>query len=209
MGILKCPSQVRSGVGYSDYAGVHHSSEAPIDVTNNGVFFLNSRLGYEDLKDGSSHTMFIGEKVTVIGDLGWMSGTRATLRNVGALIGGGGGFGPLRAPGPSLTPKHPPAGVAEPGFPADSALAPALLLDTLLGPRDFLPSQYGPAGGTLRSVKRPSDVRLAVGGFGSLHPGGAQFAFGDGSCRFISVSATTIGQFAHRHDGVMQVDEAW
>src|SRR5690606_6914309 len=30
--------------GRSTYAGVHHDVEAPIDVNNRGVFFLNSRI---------------------------------------------------------------------------------------------------------------------------------------------------------------------
>ena len=34
----------------SSYAGVHHDAEAPIDVTNNGVFFLNSAVRYEEIE---------------------------------------------------------------------------------------------------------------------------------------------------------------
>ncbi len=84
--LLACPSSVTSGSGFTAYAGVHHDVEAPIDVDNNGVFFLNSRITYDDITDGASHTLFIGEKVTEPGDLGWMSGTRSSLRNTGAPI---------------------------------------------------------------------------------------------------------------------------
>jgi len=78
---LNCPSAPRANRAYSDYAGVHNDVEAPIDVTNNGVFFLNSRISYFDVKDGSSNTLFIGEKHTSAGDLGWMSGCPSPSSN--------------------------------------------------------------------------------------------------------------------------------
>jgi len=85
--VLRCPSSAwLSGKGYSEYAGSHHAVEAPIDVDNNGVFFLNSRVRYQDILDGSSQTFFLGEKLTMSGDLGWMSGTRGTLRNTGTPL---------------------------------------------------------------------------------------------------------------------------
>ncbi|MEQ8788417.1 MAG: DUF1559 domain-containing protein [Pirellulaceae bacterium] len=82
---LQCPSgnPLR---GYSWYAAVHHDVEAPIDVDNNGVFFLNSRVRHEQITDGASHTLFLGEKQPGPYDLGWMSGTKATLRNTGGGI---------------------------------------------------------------------------------------------------------------------------
>ncbi len=72
-------------LGPSNYAGCHHDVEAPIDADNHGVFFLNSRISAEDITDGTTHTIFIGEKLGET-DLGWMSGTRATLRNTGTPI---------------------------------------------------------------------------------------------------------------------------
>src|SRR5262245_7270384 len=41
---LICPSSPEDDWAFSNYAGCHHDSEAPIDANNNGVFFLNSRL---------------------------------------------------------------------------------------------------------------------------------------------------------------------
>ncbi len=71
----------------SSYAGCHHDVEAPIDVNNHGVFFLNSRIRRDDILDGNFCTIFVGEKrVAETGDRGWMSGTRASLRNTGAPI---------------------------------------------------------------------------------------------------------------------------
>jgi prepilin-type N-terminal cleavage/methylation domain-containing protein len=86
--ILQCPSagtRPAEDVGYSDYAGCHHDVEAPIDVDNNGLLFLNSAVRYADILDGSSKTILIGEKITLTDTLGWMSGTRATLRNTGTF----------------------------------------------------------------------------------------------------------------------------
>ena len=65
----------------SSYAGCHHKVEAPIAEDNHGVLFLNSRISERDVTDGVQHTIYVGEKRNDAGDLGWMSGTRATLRN--------------------------------------------------------------------------------------------------------------------------------
>ena len=83
------PDVYCEGIRLSNYAGCHHDVEAPIDVDNHGVFFLNSRIRSCDIPDGSSHTIFVGEKLVDEDDLGWMSGTRATLRNTGMLMAKG------------------------------------------------------------------------------------------------------------------------
>jgi prepilin-type N-terminal cleavage/methylation domain-containing protein len=69
----------------SSYAGCHHDVEAPIDVDNHGVLFLNSSIRYDQVTDGSSNTIYIGEKIATEGSLGWVSGTRATLRNTSTI----------------------------------------------------------------------------------------------------------------------------
>jgi prepilin-type N-terminal cleavage/methylation domain-containing protein len=90
LALLMCPSDPgasQQAVGTSSYAGCHNDVEAPIDADNHGVFFLNSRIAAKDITDGPSHTILAGEKLTGSTDLGWMSGTRATLRNTGTPLG--------------------------------------------------------------------------------------------------------------------------
>jgi prepilin-type N-terminal cleavage/methylation domain-containing protein len=91
--LLMCPTQLGASptpIGPSSYAACHHDVESPIASNNNGVFFHNSRIAFKDVRDGLAHTIFLGEKVVEMGgrtELGWMSGTRATLRNTGNPIG--------------------------------------------------------------------------------------------------------------------------
>lgn len=89
MSLLLCPStwfDSNEAAAPSNYAGVHHHLEAPIDADNRGVFFLNRFLRHEEISDGLSYTLFIGEKLPETPELGWMSGTRATLRNMGPAL---------------------------------------------------------------------------------------------------------------------------
>ncbi len=80
------PTSSANGIR-TNYRGVHHHQEAAIDVDQNGVLYLNSAVRYEDITDGSSSTILIGEAVLQLNSsMGWMSGTRATLRNTGTSI---------------------------------------------------------------------------------------------------------------------------
>jgi prepilin-type N-terminal cleavage/methylation domain-containing protein/prepilin-type processing-associated H-X9-DG protein len=97
---LVCPSDPsprRSAdrVVESSYAAVYDGVERPIDVTNRGAFFLNSRVAIEDVTDGASQTLFVGETVVTAPALGWASGTRASLRNTGTPLGSLAGPGRL------------------------------------------------------------------------------------------------------------------
>ena len=182
--ILACPSGPRRGVGTSHYAGLHHDVEAPIDANNNGVFFLNSRVRYDEVTDGTSQTIFVGEKLatTISADLGWMSGTSATLRNTGTPIWAG-RMG--RAMAPVVLPAdNVPAG-------GDPAVDPVAATSSVV---DGIPQ--GP---------------LAVGGFGSFHPNGSNFAFGDGTIRYISITVNmqTYQQLGHRADGKLLSEDAY
>ncbi len=78
------PATRKDGVAENNYAGCHHDVEAAIDADNHGVLYLNSWIRYEDVEDGLSETLMIGERLRSGFDLGWASGTRATLRNTGS-----------------------------------------------------------------------------------------------------------------------------
>jgi len=153
---IRCPSSPEGyerdeekSIGISNYAGCHHSVEAPIDAENNGVMFLNSRLRFSQILDGSSQTILIGEMSPGLNSLGWTSGTRSTLRNTGSF----------KAP-PRTKQRDEPMIAEVPGS-------------------------------------------FEVGGFSSFHTGGANFAFADGSVRFLSYSIEEglLRQFGNRADG--------
>ena len=83
--VLHCPSDPAGNLGgaaATSYYGVHNDFETPIDVNQNGVLFLNSSIRYEQITDGSSNTIFVMEaqRASASG-LGWISGTRDSLRN--------------------------------------------------------------------------------------------------------------------------------
>lgn len=155
---LLCPSDPGASstvVAPSSYAGCYDDDEVPISADNTGVFFLNSAIRFEDIPDGRPHTIFLGEKRIEPNDLGWASGTRATLRNAATRPG--------RVP------------------------------------------SLGPSAGSGSTSESASTVTNLVGGFGSLHPGGANIAFGDGSVRFIKkeIDARIFRLLANRADGEM------
>ncbi|MCC9599583.1 DUF1559 domain-containing protein [Stieleria sp. JC731] len=68
-------------VGTSHYAGCHNDRETQIDTDNHGIFYLNSDTRFSDITDGSTNTIMLGETLGDKDALGWVSGTRATLRN--------------------------------------------------------------------------------------------------------------------------------
>jgi prepilin-type N-terminal cleavage/methylation domain-containing protein/prepilin-type processing-associated H-X9-DG protein len=158
-----CPADPQdhgAGSGVSSYAGCHHDVEAPIDVDNHGVFFLGSHISHADLYDGASCTIFVGEKrrdpSTL--ELGWVSGTRATLRNTGTAINA----------------------------------TPLVKTRILLAPEP-----------------NAAAAALAVGGFGSYHGDGCNFAFGDGSVRWVAqtINARVLRALGNRADGEMIGDD--
>ncbi len=193
-----CPSTWSGTAGYSSYAAVHHEVEAPIDVDNHGVFFLNSAVRYTDVSDGASQTLFLGEKLILSSDLGWLSGTRSTLRNTGTPINAnhtvrrtaGAVSGP---PSGNVGNNFSGADESEAGDAApDNAAAPAAVSEEPVIV-DGLPT-----------------TPTAVGGFSSDHPGGGNFAFGDGSIRYITqtISMQVYQQLGHRADGQL-LDEQY
>jgi prepilin-type N-terminal cleavage/methylation domain-containing protein/prepilin-type processing-associated H-X9-DG protein len=243
MTVLNCPSSVRGPGGYTTYAALHHDVEAPIDTTNNGVFFLNSRLRADEIVDGTGQTIFLGEKLTVVGDLGWMSGTRATLRNTGTALSvrnsprGGTvtqpppGLGDDQSagmPGDEDTNLGPPTSAAsgEAGTiplnaandtstsPAENpAATPAAQAEKPVteDPAKLSPREEAKIAAQASPGQTATPGTLVVGGFDSFHPSGTNFAFGDGSLRYISNSINTqvYQQLGHRADGKLLSEDSY
>ena len=173
---FRCPSDGdgdAAGVGRSNYAGCHHDVEGPIDAENHGVLFLNSRIAMRAIPDGMSYTLVLGEKLLDRGDLGWLSGTRATLRNTGAP--------PSNGEIPPPPPANPPVGT---GMPMDEPL-----------PAEPAAPAEPPA--------PPAPDPLFVGGFDSHHMTVCNFLFADGAVRPLSISIDpeVYRQLGHRADG--------
>ncbi len=86
--VLSCPSAGLpfNEVGACFYAGCHHDTNAPIDIDQDGVLFLNSSVTRADVADGFSQTIYVGECLPYQPNLGWASGTRSTLRNMGSPL---------------------------------------------------------------------------------------------------------------------------
>lgn len=174
---LRCPSdQGYSGTtaALTNYCGVHNDFETAIDVNQNGVLFLNSSIRYEDIRDGSGNTIFVIETtVADVSDLGWMSGTRSSLRNlVVARVGGAPNTkSNTGAAGEVIYEIHGKA-----AYTSTKSLAKEIL-----------------------EVQKGAEF---VGGPSSHHTGGFQALMGDGSVRLISTSATAelFRSLAHRSD---------
>ena len=84
--ILNCPSDNRRRGFWNNYAGCHHDVDEPINSDNHGLLYLNSHIRYDEITDGPSCTFLIGEFLNQSATLGWVSGTRSTLRNTGLLL---------------------------------------------------------------------------------------------------------------------------
>jgi prepilin-type processing-associated H-X9-DG protein len=207
LGLLCCPSDSVSGIGGSHYAGCHHDLEAPIDEDNHGVLFLNSNIRYRDISDGRGQTIALGEILLSSGaELGWLSGSRSTLRNTGTPINNTTSAGGLLA-------AMVVTGTVRDGFavpleelPERSSLPDSTVKPPWLSAEEYQVDEtleYQPSG--VPSAK-PS---LVVGGFESRHGGGgAQFAFADGSVRFLveNIDLSVYQHLGHRADGQLLDD---
>ena len=195
--LFHCPSSVSDGVTGTNYAASHHHDEAPIAEDNTGMFVLNRAILFEDVKDGLSNTLMIGELMNYsnyseVESLGWLSGTRSTHRNTGTNING-------TVSGITYTNVHIEAGedpllyvVFDPEREGDSAQ------ESFVDEESLEDEQI--------SLLPADDPQLLyVGGFGSEHRGGAQFVMGDGAVKFLSenIDPNVFKALAHRADGVM------
>ncbi len=85
---LRCPTSADEQItNTTSYAGMHSSVADPIAVNNDGLLTLNRHFSPDDIPDGMAYTILLGEKLSPPEfDLGWMSGTRSSLRNTGTKI---------------------------------------------------------------------------------------------------------------------------
>ncbi|MFG0291123.1 MAG: DUF1559 domain-containing protein [Rhodopirellula sp. JB044] len=85
---LRCPTSAQQQKpNTTSYAGLHSSDARPIGTDNDGLLSLNRWLIPDDVPDGMAYTILLGEKLSPPDfDLGWMSGTRSSLRNAGTPI---------------------------------------------------------------------------------------------------------------------------
>jgi prepilin-type N-terminal cleavage/methylation domain-containing protein/prepilin-type processing-associated H-X9-DG protein len=170
---FRCPSSPHRSEIF--YAGCHHDVEAPIAADNHGVLYLNSHVRFDDITDGLAHTMLLGELRSYEPLLlSWASGTRATLRNTGAVINSENPLSALYA------------GIAQLSEAENQAAAARMFADGVI-PVDF------------------------VGGFSSWHPQGANFAFCDGSVRFIkqAIQERVYHFLGNRADGELISDNTF
>jgi prepilin-type N-terminal cleavage/methylation domain-containing protein len=236
LALLICPSYPGGIWPYTNYAGCHHDVEAPIDDDNHGVFFLNSKLTRDDLRDGAAHTIFLGEMMPDAADLGWISGTSSTLRNTGVLLNDPSTLTLRRATmavGPPWIPDHLPdsgdwggagtqidpvsgefvevdpatlntAGVENVGE-VEQANASATTENAGDTQSNMKPALRPDKNGMLKHSRLGGNGKapLAVGGFSSSHFYGVNFAFGDGSVRFVAddTAVGLLGRLANRADG--------
>lgn len=209
IGWLHCPSHPGDYIPASSYAGVHDSREMPIDTTNNGVLYLNSKISFDDLIDGAAYTLMIGEKLNDEStDLGWMSGTPATLRNTGGGING------LNANNSVNLEFDYGSGEFGNNEFDDSNFG-------LWYEQGAETEEYGSGESTeTEKAEKPESVDplyamggsttqpLAVGGFASQHAGVALFALADGSVQILSenIDLSLLQKLADRKDGAIVED---
>lgn len=227
--MLECPSspinRVNNRVGASHYVGIHNHCELPISETNTGAFILNKPLAAADFRDGAAFTLFLAEAdISPTSNLGWLSGTRATLRNTGASPKSGPAIALPNVytdpewlntlemqPGDAfdnmnLLPVDQRAEEREKPEPGEKAEDPKALTEADF--MDFEGKNVPLLQANVFGVV-PNDPTLYVGGIGSYHPGGVNTAMGDGSVRFISETIGPIPyhQMGHRSDGQLRVSE--
>ncbi len=198
--VLNCPEDPNYVEGVSSYAANYHDREAPIDIDDNGVFHLNSSTRLEAIQDGTSETLFVSERIRT-GDLGWASGTSATLRNTAYPPNGG-------PPTPVFVKSTGVFALTDP-----ESKSPVTIFN-ISALRGFIAPSFETTGPATEPAEHESTIdtkseagqkRLSTycGGYSSYHAGGAIACMGDGSVKFITstVNPVIFQRLGHRADG--------
>ena len=151
---LNCPSTWDSGT--TSYAGVHHHVPGPITETDSGSLFLNSSIRWDDITDGRTATLLVGEMNVGGGGLSYLTGDRTTLRF--AVLGGSAQYRSVTGADNF---------VAEPGEAARRRSA-------------VLAKEYGDSGGSTEPVYDAVDRYVATLTVGQLVDAGLARAIGAG-----------------------------
>jgi prepilin-type processing-associated H-X9-DG protein/prepilin-type N-terminal cleavage/methylation domain-containing protein len=164
--------------GLSSYGGNagKRSYPGPLRLTRDGIFCWDSGIRLGDVTDGASNTFLFGERLRVDPEF-----DRLTLTT-------GANFYPLGKTG-----KWAAVFATEGGSPPHHLLSTPVPINYRV-PADLSPQEFLGATGAHNN-------RLCA--FGSGHPGGANFAFVDGSVRFLSdkIDLATLQALSTRAGG--------
>ena len=230
--VLACPSDRNApdsdALPYNiSYMGCQGGKETPIDVDNDGLFFLDSRLGSRDIPDGTTDTVFFGEAIVMPSDWTYRYYNNTANRiwerqflklseaypdeaeNITPCL-----LGWMTGTGATLRNTGSPVNASSGPLAVNSAFhdwvgenfaqtGPRFDGNSESSSEEEPPEEVkksAPIPAEKWAVPHPNDYR--VGGFSSFHVYGANFLMADGSCRFIGemIELSVYQKLGNRRD---------